>query len=133
LHCDLVVVEEGAEIRMPFVSLGTCAEAGSSWLLPRRVGSQQAFWMMLSAAPLGAEEAVATGFAFARAPAAQALTAALALAQSLAVHHVDALIANKALLRQGWAAHINEVWQQEKDAMAAMAAKLGPIGWSREP
>ena len=62
LHCDLVVVDERAEIRMPFVSLGTCAEAGSSWLLPRRVGPQQAAWLMLSGSPFGAEEAVAYRF-----------------------------------------------------------------------
>ena len=53
---DLVVVDERAEIRMPFVSLGTCAEAGSSWLLPERVGPQQASWLMLSGAPLSAQD-----------------------------------------------------------------------------
>ena len=61
LHCDLVVVDESAEIRMPFVALGTCAEAGSSWLLPLRVGPQQASWMMLSGSPLSADDAVAAG------------------------------------------------------------------------
>jgi enoyl-CoA hydratase/carnithine racemase len=130
LHCDLVVVDEAAEIRMPFVTLGTCAEAGSSWLLPRRVGPQQASWLMLSGSPFGAEEAVATGFALARAPAGEALTRALTMAGALAVHRVDALVANKALLREGHAEAVIDVWQREKAAMAAMAAKLGPIGWS---
>ena len=101
LHCDLVVVDETAEIRMPFVSLGTCAEAGSSWLLPRRVGPQQASWMMLSGSPLSAEDAVATGFAFARAPAGHALAEALTIAGALAAHNVDALVANKALFAPG--------------------------------
>jgi enoyl-CoA hydratase/carnithine racemase len=130
LHCDLVVVDERAEIRMPFVSLGTCAEAGSSWLLPRRVGPQQAAWMMLSGAPLSAEQAVATGFALARAPAGQALAHALTVAGALGRHSAHALVANKALLRRGEAERVAEAWGVEKAAMAAMAEKLGPIGWS---
>jgi enoyl-CoA hydratase/carnithine racemase len=133
LHCDLVVVDEAAEIRMPFVSLGTCAEAGSSWLLPLRVGPQQASWMMLSGSALSADDAVATGFAFARAPVGHALVRALTIAGALAAHDVDALIANKALLREGFATRIAEVWQREKAAMAVMAQKLGPIGWSALP
>ncbi len=39
-------------------------------------------------------------------------------------------MANKALLREGYATKVAEVWQREKAAMAAMAQKLGPIGWS---
>ncbi len=130
LHCDLVVVDRHAEIRMPFVALGTCAEAGSSWLLPRRVGPQQAAWMMLSGSSFGADEAVASGFAFAGAPAGGALADALAVAASLAAHSVEALVANKTLLREGYADHVTAVWQREKAAMAAIARKLGPIGWS---
>jgi enoyl-CoA hydratase/carnithine racemase len=130
LHCDLVVVDDKAEIRMPFIALGTCAEAGSSWLLPRRVGMQQASWIVLSGSPLTAEDAVATGFALARAPEDQVLAQALTIAGRMAVHSVDALVANKRLLREGWAEQIAEVWQREKAAMAEMAAKLGPIGWS---
>jgi enoyl-CoA hydratase/carnithine racemase len=133
LHCDLVVVDETAEIRMPFISLGTCAEAGSSWLLPLRVGIQQASWMMLSGSPLSADDAVATGFALARAPAGQVLAQAMDIAGALAVHNVDALVANKALLREGFAQRIDAVWQREKAAMATMARKLGPIGWSAQP
>jgi enoyl-CoA hydratase/carnithine racemase len=132
LHCDLVVVDEKAEIRMPFVALGTCAEAGSSWLLPRRVGLQQASWMVLSASPLSAEDAIATGFALARASEGSVLAEALTMAGRLAAHNVDALMANKSLLRAGFAEHIIDVWQREKVAMAEMAAKLGPIGWSAQ-
>ncbi|HXQ91258.1 MAG TPA: enoyl-CoA hydratase/isomerase family protein [Acidimicrobiales bacterium] len=133
LHCDFVVVDETAEIRMPFVALGTCAEAGSSWLLPLRVGHQQAAWMMLSGSPLGADDAVATGFALARAPSGRVLEEALAFAGRLGAHSVDALVANKSLLRAGFAEQIMAVWQREKAAMAAIAEKLGPIGWSTTP
>ena len=101
LHCDLTVVDETAQIRLPFVALGTCAEAGSSWLLPRRVGAQQASWLLLSGVTVNADEAVAAGFALARVPAGQALDHALALARQLATHDLTALVANKRLLPRG--------------------------------
>jgi enoyl-CoA hydratase/carnithine racemase len=131
LHCDLVIVDERAQIRMPFVALGTCAEAASSWLLPQRVGLQQAEWMVLTGEPLDADTAVATGFALAKAPTGQALDDALTLAGKLAAHPIPALIANKALLRHGRPEIIDEVWQREKAAMQAVAEDLGPIGWDR--
>ena len=129
LHCDLVVVDETATIRLPFVDLGTCAEAASSWLLPLRVGPQHASWMLLSGAPMNADEAVATGFALARVPAGRALEKALALARQLASHPVDVLVANKRLLREGSAERIAAVWQREKTAMAELAEKMGPLAW----
>ncbi len=131
LHCDLVVVDEGAEIRMPFVSLGTSAEAASSWLLPRRVGMQQASWMMLSGIGLSASEAVANGFALSTAAAGQALDDALVLAERMAACATAALVANKRLLRQGWADAIAESWDRERAAMLDLGERLGPIGWKR--
>ncbi|HXW36045.1 MAG TPA: enoyl-CoA hydratase/isomerase family protein [Acidimicrobiales bacterium] len=128
LHCDLVVVDEKAEIRMPFVALGTCAEAASSWLLPQRVGRQNATWMMLSGAPLSASEAVKVGFAFTEAPEGTSVEESLALAEQLAVHEVAALVANKALLRDGFADQIAVVWEREKKAMLSIAQELGSIG-----
>jgi enoyl-CoA hydratase/carnithine racemase len=130
LHCDLVVIDESAMVRMPFVALGTCAEASSSWLLPKRVGPQQAMWMVLSGRAFTADEVVANGFALAKAPAGQAHAEAMKLAQQLAGHEVAALVANKALLRQGWAEQIVDVWDREQAAMKEIALELGPIGWS---
>jgi enoyl-CoA hydratase/carnithine racemase len=132
LHCDLVVVDEGAEIRMPFVSLGTSAEAASSWLLPRRVGMQQASWMILSGRGLNASEAVANGFAFAAAAAGQALDDALVLAEQMAAHETRALMVNKRLIRQGWAEAIEQAWSRERAAMLELAEQVGPIGWKAD-
>jgi enoyl-CoA hydratase/carnithine racemase len=132
LHCDLVIVDEDAEIRMPFVALGTCAEAASSWLLPRRVGMQQASWMVLSGHGISASEAVANGFALASASPGRALDDALVLAEQMAVHATPALVANKRLLRQGWAEALAETWDRERAAMLDMAEQVGPIGWTTE-
>ena len=52
------------------------------------------------------------------------------MAEQLAAHEIAALVANKALLREGWAQQITEVWDREQEAMKAIALELGPIGWS---
>jgi len=130
LHCDLVVIDENALVRMPFVALGTCAEASSSWLLPKRVGPQEAMWMVLSGRFFTADEVVANGFALTKAPAGEAHDKAMEMAEELAAHEIAALVANKALLREGWAQQITEVWDREQTAMKAIAQELGPIGWS---
>jgi enoyl-CoA hydratase/carnithine racemase len=128
LHCDMVIVDERAELRMPFARLGTTAEAASSWLLPQRVGMQQAAWLVFSGAGMDAEAAVATGFALCTAPPGQALAVALERARVLAAHRLPALLANKALLREGWAQQARQVWEREKAEARRLAEELGPIG-----
>jgi len=133
LHCDVVIVDERAEIRMPFVALGTAAEAAATWLLPRLVGPQYAAWMILSGSPVSAADAVSTGFARASSAPGEVLHDTLVVAQAMASHSVAALMANKRLLRDGWADRIDDTWQREKAAMASLAQELGPMGWSAEP
>jgi enoyl-CoA hydratase/carnithine racemase len=132
LHCDLVVVDEAAEIRLPFVALGTTAEAAASWLLPLRVGMQRAAWAVLGGQPLTAGEAVAAGLALATARPGQAVDDAMQRAQVLAGHGLAPLVANKRLLRHGWADQIGDAWQREVEAIVTLAREVGTFGrsWS---
>jgi hypothetical protein len=71
---------------------------------------------------------VANGFAFAAAPAGRALEEALVLAEQVAAHHIPALMANKRLIRDGWADAIARAWSRERAAMVEVADQIGPIG-----
>ncbi len=61
LHCDLIYVAPDARFSLPFVNLGLLPEAGSSLLLPRRVGMVRASAWLLLAESFDAEEALAAG------------------------------------------------------------------------
>ncbi len=128
LHCDIVIVDVDASVQMPFVALGTCAEAGSSWLLPQRVGFQPASWMILSGETLNAEAAVAAGFALGIAAPGTSAAEAIARGRRLASHPLAALTANKRLLRHGHTDAVLDAWQRERDTMAELAEKIGPVG-----
>lgn len=57
LHCDLAVAADGVRLSLPFLKLGLVPEAGSTLLLPQRIGHARAFaWMALGEA-MGGDEA----------------------------------------------------------------------------
>ncbi len=54
---DLAFMSTKARLKCPFTSLGVAPEAGSSFLLPRLVGRQNAAWVLLSSEWISAQEA----------------------------------------------------------------------------
>jgi enoyl-CoA hydratase/carnithine racemase len=99
LHCDLVYVAEDAALSLPFVDLGVVPEAGSSRLLPARIGHVRAFELFTLGAPLGGAEAVTLGLANAALPAGAVRGAAEAAARTLAAKPASSLAATKRLMR----------------------------------
>ena len=63
LHCDLVYVARGAQLKMPFVNLGLCPEYGSSLILPRLLGHARAAELLLLGQSFTGEQAAAWGIA----------------------------------------------------------------------
>ena len=97
-HCDLVFVSEAARLRAPFAALGLTAEAGSSFLVPQRMGWQAAAHALFSARWLDADEAVRTGLAYRKVAAADLMDQALGVAAEIAAMPVASLVATKQLL-----------------------------------
>jgi len=97
LHCDLVAVGEDVRLTLPFLKLGLVPEAGSTLLLPERIGHARAFaWMALGEA-VGAAQAQALGLA--NEVAVAPLAAAMETAGKLARLSPSSLRHTKAFMR----------------------------------
>ena len=101
LHCDLVYCAPGTRFSLPFVNLGLCPEAGSSFLLPRLAGYQRAAELLMLGEPFAAEAAKEIGLVNAIVPAEALLATAMATAQKLAAKPVASLRETKMLMKQG--------------------------------
>ena len=115
LHCDLIYVAPGAMFRMPFVDLGLVPEAGSSLLLPRRIGMAKAVEFLALCEPFSAEDAVRLGLANAIVPANELRAFAIERAGQLAAKPRAAIAATRRLMRGD---------QQEVQARIAEEARL---------
>jgi enoyl-CoA hydratase/carnithine racemase len=100
LHCDYVVLSEDAELMTPFVNLGLVPEAGSSLLLPARIGHARAYAMFALGEPVPAQQARDWGLANDIVPLAALWDNVLAVARRLTVRPPAALAATKKLMRQ---------------------------------
>ena len=101
LHCEQVFAGKDANFAFPFINLGLVPEAGSSLLLPQRVGYLKAAAWLLEGKPFGAEEALNAGF-ISQVVDDDVLAAALSYATLLAGKPRDILIETKRLLRRDY-------------------------------
>jgi enoyl-CoA hydratase/carnithine racemase len=127
LHCDVVLVADGARLRFPFTSLGTAPEAGSSWLLREAVGSQRAAELLYTARWVEADEAVALGLAVRRCPPERLGDEAQALALTMAAQPPAAVAAAKRLLRAGHPDAVTAAVEREVGEARLLGQVLGPI------
>jgi 2-(1,2-epoxy-1,2-dihydrophenyl)acetyl-CoA isomerase len=102
LAADIRLISDSAVVTCGYARIGLSPDAGMSYFLPRLVGLGRATEMLLSARDIGAEEAVATGIAAARYPAADFATSALAYATRIAQGPTCALALTKRLLLQSF-------------------------------
>jgi 2-(1,2-epoxy-1,2-dihydrophenyl)acetyl-CoA isomerase len=63
LACDLIVMADEAYMVEVFVNIGLVLDSGSSYFLPRRVGSAKAFELSTLGSKIGGQEAVNLGLA----------------------------------------------------------------------
>jgi enoyl-CoA hydratase/carnithine racemase len=98
-HCDLVLVDEDARLRVPFAELGVPPEAASSLLFPVVMGWQQAARVLLTADWVDAAELVRLGLALRACAPGTALEETVALAGRVAAHPRAATRAITSLMR----------------------------------
>lgn len=116
LHCDLVYCAPGTRFSMPFVNLGLCPEAGSSFLLPRLAGYQRAAELLMLGEPFSAETAKEIGLVNAVVPAESLLATAMATARKLAAKPAASLRETKALMKQGLHEAVKLAMDDESEA-----------------
>lgn len=62
LHCDFIYSTANCKFKFPFVALGLCPEAGSTYLLEKIVGTRKATDWLLTSRNVNGDEAYASGF-----------------------------------------------------------------------
>jgi len=119
-HCDLVLVDETARMRVPFAELGVPPEAASSYLFPARLGWQQAARILLTSDWVSAAEAVELGLALKVCPAGTTLDETRALAERIAAHARPATRAITSLMRAAQRDQVLAANQREQAAFSQL-------------
>ncbi len=120
LHCDLVCIDADARLKAPFTAMGVAPEAGSSYLMPRRMGVQQATFALLSSEWVSAEQAVASGLALKVCDPGTVVDETLEIARAIAQHPLESLMATKTLLREPERAEVERAIEREGEAFALL-------------
>ncbi|WP_262690943.1 enoyl-CoA hydratase [Kordiimonas aestuarii] len=99
LHADIVYAAEAAVLQAPFVDLALVPEAGSSLLLPQRVGHARAAEIFMLGKKVGAAEAYDMGMVSRVLKADELMPAAVKAAAALAKKAPRSLMLTKQLMR----------------------------------
>lgn len=101
LHSDLVIAAESARLYTAFIDLGLVPEAGSSLILPQRIGRQNAARLLLAGDTLSAAEAQRMGLVAYCCGDDELTEQALALGRKLAAKPPQAMQQSKQLMHHG--------------------------------
>ena len=112
-HCDLVYAGDNAAFSMPFVNLGLCPEAASSYLAPQLMGYGRAAEALLLGEPFMAEAALEMGLISRIVPPSEAAALAQRQAQKLAAKPLTSLIETKRLMKKAQAGVVAERMVEE--------------------
>lgn len=116
LHCDLVLMAEGARLKAPFVSLGVTTEASASLLLPVTAGWQEAAHLLFTEPWVDAGTAARLGLAWRVVPDEALRAEAHAVAGRIAAMPLTSLTATKALMLEARADAVRQARRREEAA-----------------
>lgn len=120
LHCEFVFAADTAKFALPFVNLGLCPEAGSSYLLPLAAGYRRAAELLLLGEPFDATTARECGLVTRVLPAAEVVDAAMATARKLAERPATSVLMTKRLMRRTLQSTIDSVVSEEAGHFLAL-------------
>ena len=120
LHCDLIYAGDNAAFSMPFVNLGLCPEAASSFLVPQLMGYPRAAEALLLGEPFTAETALEIGLINRIVPPLEASALAQRQALRLAAKPLTSLIETKRLMKKGNAGIVAERMAEEGASFGRM-------------
>ena len=102
LACDLRVASDSARFLMAYANIGATADGGSTYLLPRLIGTARAMELYLSDQPIGAQRALNLGLLNQVFPTVELERSTLELAARLAQGPTVAYGRVKALFDSSW-------------------------------
>jgi 2-(1,2-epoxy-1,2-dihydrophenyl)acetyl-CoA isomerase len=118
---DIVLAAEGTRFAAGFAGLGLAGDGGTTWFLPRLVGTRRAAEMLLEQRVLDATEAADWGLITRVVPAAELQEQAERVAGTLAAGPARALGELRALLRRSPTSTLREQMMAEADALTRTA------------
>jgi len=98
-HCDYVIASTTATFQSPFIQYGLVPGGASSLLLPRMVGHQRAFAMLVMGRPMSAEDAREAGFVNTIVAPGHAVVEARKVAREICALPADAVAISRKLLK----------------------------------
>ena len=135
LGCDLAIASDGARFNFAYTNIGTTADVGGSWHLPRLVGLRRAMQIALLNEPIDAGQALALGLVNKVVRDEDLDADVAALANSLANGPTKAFGRMKRLLRQSGTNGLRDHLAEEletfvdsagtRDFAEAVEARLG--------
>lgn len=130
-HCDYVLASTTATFSMPLIHLGLVPEGASSLLMPRTMGHQRAFAMLVMGRTFGADDAREAGFVNAVVSPGHTEAEARKVAREIGALPAEAVAITRKLLRLppedmtrriDQEAHLFTEQMRSKEAIAAFKA-----------
>ncbi len=118
LTCDIAFAAPNASFVQAFSKIGLVPDAGGSWLLVQKLGLARATMLAMTGDKLSAAQAKEWGMIWEVAD--DAVAAALAMAQRLAVMPTQALVATRHLLREGTTRTLHQQLDAERNLQTEM-------------
>jgi len=122
LHCDMVFAANNSLFKLPFTQLGLCPEAGSSKLLPARIGHTRAFELLILGKTFSAEQALSYGLVNEVCEPQALLNLANEAAKVIAALPLDAVMTSKKLMKSNTTSLDNVIKEEAEEFQRLMVS-----------